>query len=204
MTSTTISTAAAEAIQALTAKGRETMTAVGNWTGSWFDAGCTAGSGIWAEAFMNEMGHKSTGVINRLRDLGLFESGMDEDGVYFSLTELGVEVAEELNRSAETPAKEEPAAPAAKKTTPAKKTAAKPAAAKAYKLPKGYVVKWPHGGHDLLAKADKAGKGPAWYVACNEHGDLHEAKTAREAEQLGAASVRAGWCKGDHKAKAGK
>lgn len=82
------------------------------------------------------------------------------------------------------------------------KTAAKTTAAtkptRAYKVPRGYVVKWQHGGHDLLQKVDPKVEGPAWYAACNAHGDLHEAKTAREAEQVGALKVRATWCKGDH------
>lgn len=47
-----------------------------------------------------------------------------------------------------------------------------------------------------------AKEGPARYAACNEHGDLKEAKTAREAESLGALAVRRTWCKGDHKTAA--
>ena len=82
------------------------------------------------------------------------------------------------------------------KTTVATKT-------RAYKVPRGYAVTWQHGGHDLLARTT-AKEGPAWYTACNEHGDLREAKTAREAEQVGALAQRSTWCTGDHKPAAKK
>jgi hypothetical protein len=88
-----------EIIDSLTAKGRETMTAVGNWTGSFFDEGCVTGSGIWGSIFVQEMGQKSSGVINRLRDLGLFEVTPDQEGEagdWWSLTSLGVDVARAL------------------------------------------------------------------------------------------------------------
>jgi hypothetical protein len=204
----TLSPEAAAAIDALTPKGRQTMTEVGNWTGSFFDEGCTAGSGIWGECFMNEAGHKSAGVINRLRDLGLFETSIDdESGVWFALTPLGVEVAQHLTTpttTENTTTKENTVTEntTAKKTA-AKKTAAAPAP-RAYKVPKGYEVKWQHGGHDLLKKSDAATKGPAWYTACNAHGDLHEAASAKEAEGFGVLKVRSTWCKGDHKPAAKK
>jgi hypothetical protein len=94
------------------------------------------------------------------------------------------------------------AKPAEKKA--AAKKAAAPAKVRAYKVPKGYEVKWQHGGHDLLKKADAATKGPAWFTACNAHGDLHEAANAKEAEGFGVLKVRATWCKGDHKPAAKK
>lgn len=197
----TLSPEAAAAIDALTAKGRQTMTEVGNWTGSFFDQGCEEGSGIWAECFQNEAGHKSSGVINRLATLGLFTTTPDESGVWFALTPLGVEVAQALQittTTENTTTKENTVT----ENTTAKKTAAKKETAapapRAYKVPKGYEVKWQHGGHDLLKKADADVKGPAWFTACNAHGDLHEAANAKEAEGFGVLKVRSTWCKGDH------
>jgi len=96
---TKTTTRPAEIIEKLTARGRETMTAVGDWNGSFFDEGCTPGSGIWGSIFVQEMGQKSSGVINRLRDLGLFDVTPDQegdDGDWWSLTQLGVDVARAL------------------------------------------------------------------------------------------------------------
>ena len=62
------------------------------------------------------------------------------------------------------------------------------------KVPAGYELKWPHGGHSLLMKTGDH-DGPAWKVLCNAHGTLHDAKSAKEAESLGAKAVRATWCK---------
>lgn len=99
-----------DAIKALTAKGRETMTAVGDWDGSFFDGGIAEGEGIWGECFMNEMGQKSTGVINRLRDLGLFTTSLDdESGTWFALTTLGADVALTLAGKANARCSEHPA-----------------------------------------------------------------------------------------------
>ena len=61
-------------------------------------------------------------------------------------------------------------------------------------------MKWQHGGHDLLARTT-AKEGPAWFTACNEHGDLHEAKTAKEAEPLGTLAQRPKWCTGRPQAR---
>ena len=102
-----ISTAAAAAIAKLTAKGFDTMTAVANHQLSFFDDGIVAGSGIWGECFVNEMGHKSSGVINQLVKLGLFDLSTTEDGSWYSLTELGVEVAQRLAAPAEEEEEEE-------------------------------------------------------------------------------------------------
>lgn len=107
---------------------------------------------------------------------------------------------------ATTAKKETAAKPAAKKTAakpaPASKQAAKAPAApkvKAYTVPKGYEVKWPHGGYDLLRKTNKEADGPNWYVTCNAHGDLREVANAKEGDALGRKAELAKWCKGDHK-----
>jgi len=209
---TMTSTAAAAALQAMTAKGTETMTAIGQRQLSFFDEGIQEHSGIWGSCLAQEMGHKSSGVINRLRDLGLFTTspaGPDDDSDWWALTALGAEVANTLaapttTTTENTTTKENDMT----ENTTAKKTAAKKAAAapapRAYKVPKGYEVKWQHGGHDLLKKADADAKGPAWYTACNAHGDLHEAANAKEAEGFGVLKVRSTWCKGDHKPAAKK
>lgn len=110
-------------IAKLTAKGRDTMQAVGAWQGSFFDDGCAEGSGIWAECFMNEMGHKSSGVINQLAKLGLFSRVDDETGVWFALTTLGVEVATALAGTAESAPESPEEAPAKPKATRTRKTA---------------------------------------------------------------------------------
>lgn len=84
----------------LTAKGRETMRAVGAGELSYFDEGIVEYSGIWGECLTGEMGHKSSGVINRLRDLGLWtvsdgEVNTDES-MWWALTALGADVANYL------------------------------------------------------------------------------------------------------------
>jgi hypothetical protein len=94
-----------EAIAKMTAKGIETMTAVGRGQLSFFDDGIVEGSGIWGECLVSEMGHKSSGVINRLRDLGLWvftDSDEDPSG-WWSLTALGADVANELGKVVEEP-----------------------------------------------------------------------------------------------------
>ena len=87
----------------LTAKGLATMTAIGNGELSYFDDGIVANSGIWGECLTGELGHKSSGVIVQLVKQGMFttsESSEDNDGTWYSLTELGAEVANSLVRPA--------------------------------------------------------------------------------------------------------
>lgn len=93
MTNTTTQT-----IGLLTAKGLETMKAIGNQELSFFDDGVVAGSGIWGSNLSEEMGHASSGVINRLKALGLFEHVADEEdaGGWWTLTALGADVANAL------------------------------------------------------------------------------------------------------------
>lgn len=91
-------TTATETIAKMTAKGIETMTAIGKQELSYFDDGVAEYSGIWGECLVSEMGHKSSGVINRLRDLGLFTATPQEHdeydaGAWWALTALGAEVA---------------------------------------------------------------------------------------------------------------
>jgi hypothetical protein len=88
-------------VSQLTAKGEETMKAVGNHELSFFDGGIVEHEGIWGECLVSEMGHKSSGVINRLRDLGLWDAtdqGSDDAdaGMWWSLTALGADVANYL------------------------------------------------------------------------------------------------------------
>lgn len=93
----------AAAIAQLTAKGRETMEAIGLRKLSFFDEGIVAGSGSWGGNLAGEMGHKSSGVINRLRDMGLFETDdVEDDDMWWTLTELGAAVANELARPTQT------------------------------------------------------------------------------------------------------
>jgi hypothetical protein len=83
----------------LTAKGRETMRAVGNRETSYFDEGIVKDSGIWGECLTSELGHRSSGIINRLRDLGLWEASEqqgDDPSMWWSLTALGADVANYL------------------------------------------------------------------------------------------------------------
>lgn len=82
----------------------------------------------------------------------------------------------------------------------ATKTAATPKApAKTYVLPKGYEAKWTKPGYDLLKRTASAkGDGPAWYVTCNTHGQMTEAKSAKDGDSLGTTKARATWCSGDH------
>lgn len=86
-------------VEQLTAKGRETMRAIGANETSFFDEGIVENSGIWGECLTSELGHKSSGVINRLKALGLFETsdaGPDDDSDWWALTELGADVANYL------------------------------------------------------------------------------------------------------------
>ena len=112
--------------------------------------------------------------------------------------------------TAKANAKVTPAKPAAKATA-AKATAAKatkPAAAKvtaaelAKMAPTGYVVKWPHGAHSLLAKTDKAAADASpWLVLCHAHGTTTPAANAKAGEALGTADGRKSWCKACKTAK---
>jgi hypothetical protein len=158
-----------------------------------------------------------------------FQLGIRQREIWETLTDAQRAVANASTaRTASAALKEAQASPANPTTentttkentvtenTTAKKTAAKAPAKKAaaakittegraYSVPKGYEVKWQHGGHDLLKKADSAVQGPAWFTACNAHGDLHEAANAKEAEGFGVLKVRSTWCKGDHKPAAKK
>jgi hypothetical protein len=85
-----------------------------------------------------------------------------------------------------------------------------------YSVPKGYVMRWPHGGHDLLQLRDPANvvgaeltklgfkEGPPkWIVTCNLHGDLTGAKNATEGDILGKQVNRNSWCTGCRKAAGG-
>ena len=89
-----------EVINSLTAKGRETMTAIGKGELTFFDEGIVEHSGSWGSALTEEMGHKSSGVLNRLRDMGLLYNTPDDSdidaGDWWALTALGAEVAQHL------------------------------------------------------------------------------------------------------------
>ena len=101
------------------------------------------------------------------------------------------------------PAKEAPAA----KATPAKAVPAQPRGTHEealpngtkVKVPNGYELKWPHGGHSLLKKTGEHA-GPEWFVLCNAHGTVTAAKNAKEGETLGAKAERVKWCDKDHDA----
>jgi hypothetical protein len=88
------------AVAQLTDKGRETMRAVGAHETSFFDNGIVAHSGIWGDNLTGELGHASSGVINRLAKLGLFDASpadVDDPAMWWSLTELGADVANYLS-----------------------------------------------------------------------------------------------------------
>jgi hypothetical protein len=87
------------AIAGLTDKGRDTMRAIGNRETSFFDNGIVTDSGIWGDNLTGELGHKSSGVINRLRAVGLLEShpqSGDDPSDWWTLTALGADVANYL------------------------------------------------------------------------------------------------------------
>lgn len=91
-----------EAVAAMTPKGLETMKAIGNLELSFFDEGVVEWSGIWGECLVSEMGHKSSGVVNRLRDLGLLgnsPAGEGDDSDWWYLTALGAAVALHLSET---------------------------------------------------------------------------------------------------------
>lgn len=91
-----------ETIDQLTAKGRDAMAAIGRQEVSFFDEGIVAGAGSWGGILTADLGHKSSGVLNRLKTLGLFDTFKDTDpadadcGDWWSLTELGAAVANKL------------------------------------------------------------------------------------------------------------
>lgn len=90
----------AAVIAQLTVKGREAMTAIGQHKVSYFDDGIVEGSGSWGSCLTEDLGHKSSGVLNRLEALGLFtttDTGEPEDaGFWWELTDLGADVANTL------------------------------------------------------------------------------------------------------------
>lgn len=90
----------------LTEKGRDAMNSIGRGWVSFFDNGIVEGSGIWGECLTADLGLKSSGVINRLRDLGLFVAydTKDDDyasGMWWDLTALGADVANYLAENLE-------------------------------------------------------------------------------------------------------
>lgn len=154
---TTTQPTTADVIKSLTAKGRDAMTQIGLGNVSFFDGGIVEGEGSWGGCLVDDLGHKSSGVLNRLLALGLFThtdaDSQDETnaGGWWSLTALGADVANTLAKEEkEAPAEnmtmgeladviekvqaEKPAKKAAAKKTPAKK-AEKPAAEKPAKTP---------------------------------------------------------------------
>lgn len=104
---TNVTPAQVQAIIAqLTDKGRATMLAVGQGRLSFFDDGIVENSGIWGECLTGELGHKSSGVVNRLARLGLWNVTHDlasDDGAWWDLTALGAAVANTLADEAAAP-----------------------------------------------------------------------------------------------------
>jgi hypothetical protein len=151
---TTTQTTTADVIKSLTVKGRDAMKQIGLGKVSFFDGGIVEGEGSWGGILTDDLGHKSSGVLNRLAALGLFETGPSDDsnaGGWWMLTALGADVANTLAKEGETPA-EKPAKKApAKKAAPAEKPAKKAAwvddaidrhiAQVFAKLPKGTFLK---------------------------------------------------------------
>ena len=95
-------------VSKMTVKGLDAMKAIGNHETSFFDNGIVAGSGIWGECLVDELGHKSSGVVNQLEKLGLFtsydnsDSGSADAGKWWELTALGADVANYLSGNLET------------------------------------------------------------------------------------------------------
>lgn len=89
-----------EAIAALTPKGRDAMQAIGRRKVSFFDQGIEEGSGSWSECLVADLGHRSSGVIVQLAELGLFDTSWHgkPDGTWYELTDLGAKVAKALAR----------------------------------------------------------------------------------------------------------
>ncbi len=62
---------------------------------------------------------------------------------------------------------------------------------------KGYSLRWPHGGYDLLvADVKPADGGPAWIVRCNVHGTTKPVKAAKDGDALGTKAALPSWCAG--------
>jgi hypothetical protein len=59
----------------------------------------------------------------------------------------------------------------------------------------GYVVRWPHGGYDLLKSTDMQAARPAWLVRCNDHGTTGEVDGTRAGDVAGSRAGRATWCR---------
>lgn len=131
----------------MTAAGKALMTAIGNWTGSFFDGGIVAGngSGIWHDNLTDEAaglpGVPKTakgvaGVVRRLAEQGYLDvSDAGQDGVWVSLTEQGAATATALGQHADEEPTQKAAQPAkaagAAKASPKPQKAAQPKARKA-------------------------------------------------------------------------
>lgn len=141
----------------MTAAGKALMTAIGNWTGSFFDGGIVAGngSGIWHDNLTGEAaglpGVPKTakgvaGVIRRLSEQGYLDvSDVGEDGVWVALTEQGAATATALAQQADAEPTQKAAQPAkaagAAKASPKPQKAAQPKASKATKAKPGKAEK---------------------------------------------------------------
>lgn len=114
---TTTTTVTADVIKSLTPKGRDAMTQIGLGKVSFFDGGIIEGEGSWGGCLVDDLGHKSSGVLNRLLTLGLFEhtDAAEQDdqnaGGWWTLTALGADVANTLAKEpVEKPVEKKPAA----------------------------------------------------------------------------------------------
>ncbi|MFT4288149.1 hypothetical protein [Nocardioides sp.] len=133
----------------LTTKGREAMTAIGRRKVSFFDGGIVEGEGSWGEVLTGDLGHKSSGVLVRLKALGLFdhipaeEQDMQNGGGWWTLTAAGAAVANALaaEQSPATKAK----ADVAKGTKAAEKAVA--AVKAATRAPRTWTVTGPDATH---------------------------------------------------------
>lgn len=93
-------------------------------------------------------------------------------------------------------AEAEAKAPAKAEATPKQAPAPRAPLAHAGEAVKGYEVRWPKRGFDLLKRNDKAdADAPAWLVRCNAHGTTVPAGNAKEGDALGRKADRAAWCK---------
>lgn len=99
----------AAAIETLSANGLALMTAIGEQRFTFFDGGIEEGEGSWANCISEEaVGMEITksvrstaGILVRLVKIGMFTTAENEDNVngegqWYSLTELGAAVANEL------------------------------------------------------------------------------------------------------------
>jgi len=171
----TENTTTADVIKSLTAKGRDAMKQIGLGNVSFFDGGIVEGEGSWGGCLVDDLGHKSSGVLNRLAALGLFETGPSDDsnaGGWWMLTALGADVANTLAKEEEAPAEAEKPA----KKTPAKKVSAeKPAKTPAWaddaitrhiaqvfaKVPAGTFLKAREITHTITKEFPKADERPS-------------------------------------------